>query len=297
MEGKTCLVTGANRGIGRETALGLARMGATVVMACRDQRHSEAAQADIVARSGNKSVHLMIADFSSQRSIRRLAQEFKQRYQHLHVLVNNAGVNSRQRTVTEDDIETTFAVNHLGYFLLTNLLLNMLKASAPARIVNVASQIHWRATLNFDDLQSERQYSSLPVYGQSKLANILFTYELARRLDGTGVTVNCLHPGVVKTNLLRRYFDSFWMRPLYAVMKPFLTTPEDGAQTSIYLASSPDVEGVTGKYFINRKEANSSPESYDETAARRLWDMSAHMTQLAEDEVGQRSLSAPEAGS
>jgi NAD(P)-dependent dehydrogenase (short-subunit alcohol dehydrogenase family) len=278
MNGKICMVTGANTGIGKETALGLAKLGATVVMVCRDQSKGEAAKSEIKAKSGNESVGLMIADFSSQRSIRQLAKDFQSRYFHLHVLVNNAGLSLSQRTVTEDGLETTFAVNHLGSFLLTNLLLDVLKASAPARIVNVASQAHQRATLNFDDFQGEQQYSGLQAYCQSKLANILFTYELARRLNGTDVTVNCLHPGVVATHLISNYFASLWLRPLYWVMRPFFVTPEQGAQTSIYLASSPEMEGVTGKYFVNKKEAESSQESYNEEIAEKLWQISEELT-------------------
>ena len=276
MKDRVCLVTGANSGIGRATALGLARMGANVVMVCRSESSGETARAQIVAESGNATVDLMIADLSLQRSIRRLADAFLEEYGHLHVLVNNAGLLLRRRTLTPDGLETTFALNHLSYFLLTNLLLDVLKASAPARIVNVTAGVPLMGTISFDDLQGEKRYGGIRAYSQSKLANVLFTYELARRLRGTGVTVNCLFPGVVRTSLSRDYG-----RLLGLVLKAgslLMRSPARGAQTSIYLASSPEVEGVTGRFFANKKEARSSRESYDETAARRLWDVSEELT-------------------
>jgi retinol dehydrogenase-14 len=273
MRGKVCLVTGSNSGIGKATALGLARLGASVVMVCRDQSKGEAAQAEIKTKSGNPSVDLLIADLASQQSIRQLAKEVTERYQQLHVLVNNAGVSPAHRTLTVDGLETTFAVNHLAPFLLTNLLLDRLKASAPARIVTVASTA--QSALNFDDLQGEKHYSMLGTYGQSKLANVLFTYELARRLEGSGVTANCLHPGVVSTNLARDFTPLFrWMAKL------FFISPEKGAQTSVYLASSPEVEGISGKYFSKKREARSSAESYNTVSAQRLWEVSEQLTQL-----------------
>jgi NAD(P)-dependent dehydrogenase (short-subunit alcohol dehydrogenase family) len=273
MREKVCLVTGSNSGIGKETALGLARLGATVVMVCRDQSKGAAAQAEIKTQSGNPSVDLLIADLSSQQSIRQLAREITERYPQVHVLVNNAGVSPSQRALTSDGIEKTFAVNHLAPFLLTNLLLERLKASAPARVVTVASS--GQSAINFDDLQGEKHYSMLGAYGQSKLANILFTYELARRLEGTGVTANCLHPGVVSTNLAREF------NPLFRAMaRLFFISPAKGAQTSIYLASSPEVEGVSGKYFTKKREIPSSKESHDTASARRLWQISEQLTQL-----------------
>ena len=202
--------------------------------------------------------------------------EFLDRHDRLHVLVNNAGLMLRRRTLTEDGLEMTFAVNHLAYFLLTNLLLDVIRISAPARIVNVSSMAHMTGSINFDDLQSEKSYSSMGAYRQSKLANILFTYELARRLEGTGVTVNSLHPGVIATNLARDM-----PRVIDLALKSFFTSSEKGADTSVYLASSPEVEGVTGKYFIARKEARSNEQSYNEEVARRLWDVSARLTGLA----------------
>jgi NAD(P)-dependent dehydrogenase (short-subunit alcohol dehydrogenase family) len=274
MQGKICVVTGSNSGIGKETALGLARLGTTVVMVCRDQSKGEAAQREIKQKSGNPSVDLLIANLSSQYSIRQLAQAVKVRYQEVHILVNNAGmINSRHRTVTIDGIEKTFAVNHLAPFLLTNLLLDHLKASAPARIVTVASSA--QNAINFDDLQHEKRYNVWEVYGQSKLATILFTYELARRLEGSGVTANCLHPGVVSTNLAHD------LHPLLQAMARLLfTSPEKGAQNSIYVASSPEVEGKSGKYFVNQREARSSAASYDLASAQRLWQESSQLTRL-----------------
>jgi NAD(P)-dependent dehydrogenase (short-subunit alcohol dehydrogenase family) len=274
MSGKVCVVTGANSGIGKETAEGLARMGATVVMVCRDPERGRAALESIKARSGNQSIELMICDFASLAQIRKLAEEFKQKHDRLDVLVNNAGLVLTRRTVTEDGLETTFAVNHLGYFLLTNLLLDMIKRSAPSRIVNVASTAHHSGTIDFNDLQGERSYGAMRAYGQSKLANILFTYELARRLEGSGVSVNCLHPGVIGTNIFRS------VPGLGAMAKLFLKSPKKGAETSIYLATSPEVAEVTGKYFDDKRAVRSSRESYDEAVAQRLWQLSEQLTGL-----------------
>jgi retinol dehydrogenase 14 len=272
--GKVVLVTGANSGIGKETAEGLAGMGATVVMVCRDRERGQSALDEIRSKTGNQSVELMICDLASQAQIRKLAEEFKQKHNRLDVLVNNAGLVLTRRTVTEDGFETTFAVNHLGYFLLTNLLLDVIKQSAPARIVNVASTAHRSGTIDFNDLQGERSYSTMRAYGQSKLANILFTYELARRLEGSGVTVNCLHPGVIGTNIFRSVLG------LGAMAKLFLKSPKKGAETSIYLATSPEVAQVTGKYFDDKKVVSSSPESYDKAIAQRLWQVSEQLTKL-----------------
>jgi NAD(P)-dependent dehydrogenase (short-subunit alcohol dehydrogenase family) len=275
MNGKVCLITGANSGIGKATAQGLAQMGATVVMVCRDREKGEAVQREIKAASSNESVDLLLADLSSQQSIRQLASEIRERYPRLHVLINNAGISPSARRLTNDGIESTLAVNHLAPFLLTNLLLDHLKASAPARIVNVASTA--MAAINFDDLQGEKRFNMMSIYGQSKMMNVLFTYELARRLEGTGVTVNCLHPGVVSTNLARDF------TPLFRLLAQlFFISPEKGAQTSLYLASSPEVESVSGKYFIKQREAKSAPASYDEAAAKRLWHISEELTHLVE---------------
>jgi NAD(P)-dependent dehydrogenase (short-subunit alcohol dehydrogenase family) len=275
MHGKTCLVTGGNSGIGRETAVGLARAGAEVVIAARDRARGDEALADIRRRSGG-NVSLLLADLSSQAGVRELAREFSAMCSRLDVLVNNAGAIFGTRHLSVDRIEMTLALNHLGYFLLTYELRAMLRASAPSRVVNVASDAHRSATIRLDDLQFEQDYAGFRVYSHSKLANVMFTYELARRLEGTEVTANSLHPGVVATNFgvsggpLVRY----GMR----LVRPFLITSEKGAATSIFLASSPEVEGVTGKYFVNRRETRSSPVSYDVGAQRRLWEESERLT-------------------
>ena len=282
MQGKICMVTGANSGIGKETALGLAQMGATVVMVCRDRARGEAAQSEIKTKSGNNGVDLLLADLSSQQSIRQLVENFRQRYTQLHVLINNAGVYMLTRRTTVDGLEMMFAVNYLAPFLLTNLLLDVLKASAPARIVNVSSGAHEAGYIKMDDLQAEKRYRSMRAYGQSKLALVLFTYELARRLEGTGVTVNCLHPGFVATNIGQGGLG-FIGRTVAKFIVAFLgVSPEEGAKTSIYLASSPDVEGVTGKYFVNSRPKESAPISYSESLQRQLWEKSAKLVNLPE---------------
>lgn len=274
MKGKVCLVTGANAGIGQATALGLAQLGATVIMVCRSRERGEAAQAEIQAQSGNDKVDLLLADLSSQAEIRRLAVEIEARYTDLHVLINNAAIIPQQRRETAEHLEIQFAVNHLAYFLLTNLLLDKLKASAPARIVVVASQVHASGVIDFDDLQARRSYRPSQVYANAKLANVLFTYELARRLKGSGVTVNCLHPGVVATNLLNDYMGVPQGRRDRGI------ETSKGAQTSLYLAISPEVAGVSGRYFVNREAASSSAVSYDKELAQRLWQVSAELTGL-----------------
>jgi NAD(P)-dependent dehydrogenase (short-subunit alcohol dehydrogenase family) len=258
--------------------MGLANMGASVVMVGRDRGRGEAAMAEIKEMSGNASVDLMLADVSSQEEVRRLADEFKEAYPRLDVLINNAGVFRSKRITTADGIEMTFAVNHLAYFLFTNLLLDVLKASAPSRIVNVSSGDHSNATIDFDDLQGENGYKGAKAYSQSKLATVLFTYELARRLEGTGVTANCLHPGVVGTNLGSGVSGVFGF--MVRALTPLMLSPEKGAETSIYLASSPEVESLSGRYFVKKAEARSSDVSYDERLARRLWEVSAELTNL-----------------
>jgi NAD(P)-dependent dehydrogenase (short-subunit alcohol dehydrogenase family) len=284
MSGRICLVTGASSGIGRETAAGLARMGATVVMTARDPARGEAALEYVRSRSPGASAASMIADFASLDSVRRLAEDFRARYHRLHVLVNNAGAYNTRRSVTVDGFETTFAVNYLAHFLLTNLLLDALKAGAPSRIVNVSSVIHGSVGLDLDDLNSERGYRGMRTYARSKLAIVLFTYELARRLEGTGVTANCLHPGVVRSGfgLNNRGPVGAVFRVFHAIAPPFILTPSRGADTPIYLASSPEVEGVTGKYFVRRKVTPTSRLSRDETLARRLWEISEKMVGLGE---------------
>jgi NAD(P)-dependent dehydrogenase (short-subunit alcohol dehydrogenase family) len=276
------MVTGANSGIGKATALGLAQMSASVVMVCRDRARGEAARSEIKAKSGNSAVDLLLADLSSQQSIQQLVENFKQRYTQLHVLINNAGIFMLTRRATVDGLEMTFAVNYLAPFLLTNLLLDVLKASKPARIVNISSGAYESGYIKMDDLQAEKHYRSMRAYGQSKLALVLFTYELARRLQGTGVTANCLHPGFVATNI-----GQGGLGPVGRTVAKFIVallgiSPEEGAKTSIYLASSPDVEGVTGKYFVKSNPIKTAPISYDESLQRQLWEESAKLVNLPE---------------
>lgn len=268
MKDKICLVTGATDGVGKVTARVLAQAGATVIGVGRNPQKIRATLAEIGDVPG--SIEFLTADLSSQAAIRALADEFRRKYDRLHVLVNNAGALFTSYRESVDGIEMTFALNHLSYFLLTNLLLDMIRASAPARIVNVSSNAHEGNTIDFDDLQHRRHYREWTAYGASKLANILFTYELARRLQDTGVTVNAVHPGFVNTNFQRA--AGLNMRgPL---------TPEEGADTQIWLAMSDEVEGVTGKYFVRRRDTRSSDISYDRAVAKRLWDASASMTGL-----------------
>jgi len=281
MNGKICLVTGASSGIGKATALGLAKLGATVVMVCRDAARGDAALSKIKRKSGSRSVDLLLADLSSQEAIRRLASEYKSKYQQLHVLINNAGVYYTKRHVTVDGLEAMFAVNYLARFLLTHLLLDIIKQSVPARIINVAGAYHAKGKIDFDDLQGEKDFEGQRANHQSKLADVLFTYELARRLEGTGVTVNCLHPGMVATDLIDKDKDfPVFFKYLYKLSRPLMKSPAKGAETSIYLASSPEVEGITGQYFVNKKIAQSSPESHDPQLAQRLWEVSEKLANL-----------------
>lgn len=275
MSGKTCMVTGANSGIGKETALALAEMGADVVLLCRDRGRGEAAMADI-AKQGDGTTDLLLADLGSQQQVRSVAAEFLALSRPLHVLINNAGVTLNKREETEDGIEATFAINHLGPFLLTELLLDRLKESAPSRIITVSSVAHKMANIDFDDINSTKRYGGMRVYGKSKLANILFTRELARRLEGTGVTANAAHPGAVASNFGRN--NPGLMRTMIKAIAPMMRTPAKGAQTSIYLATSPNVEGVTGKYFFNNKEKSPNSAATNEANAKKLWTISEEMT-------------------
>jgi NAD(P)-dependent dehydrogenase (short-subunit alcohol dehydrogenase family) len=276
MDGKVCLVTGANSGIGRATALGLANQGATVVMLCRSPRRADRALRSIKKQSGNDNIHLILADLSLRQNIFGAAREFNDRFDRLDVLLNNAGMMTRKRRFTADGFETQFFVNHLAYFLLTGLLLDTLKASAPSRIVNVASTAHSRGVIDFENLQGERDYNGWQQYGNTKLANIVFTYELARRLDGSGITANCLHPGVIHTNLLRNY--SVALSWLWHLTQWFFKKPAEGAETSIYLASSPEVNHVSGRYFRYCRPFGTSEISYDTDVQKRLWEVSEEMT-------------------
>lgn len=280
VEGKICLITGATSGIGYITARELAAKGMAVTIVGRDQAKTRAAAERIKRETGNAKGEYLVADLSSQAEVRRLADDFKQRHPRLDVLLNNAGAMFTSRQQSADGIEMTFALNQLAPFLLTHLLLDTLKASAPARIVVVGSDAHNGARNSFDDPQQQRRgYSGLRAYNESKLANIMFTYELARRLAGSGVTANTLHPGFVASNFAHNNggLVSFGMR----LLRPVMISSERGAQTSIYLASSPEVEGVTGEYFVKSKPARSSAASYDEAAQRHLWEVSEELTGLS----------------
>lgn len=283
MSGKTVLITGGTGGIGKATAIGLARLGARVGIVGRDAERTRAVAEDISTRTGNPAVDAFPADLSSQAEVRRLAAEVLAAYPRLDVLVNNVGGFWQHRHTTADGLERTFAVNHLAAFLLTNLLLERLEASAPARVITVSSGAQSLGRIDFDDLQGERDYSGQRAYNQSKLANVMFTYELARRLEGTGVTATVLHPGLTRTNYAAED-PPRWMAIMSPVGRPFMKSPARGAVTPIYLASSPDVEGVTGQYFANRKPRRSAAPSYDTAAAARLWQVSSDLVGLPTDE-------------
>jgi NAD(P)-dependent dehydrogenase (short-subunit alcohol dehydrogenase family) len=288
MKGKICIITGSNSGIGKETALSLAKMGATVVMVVRDQERGEKARTEIVRQTGNNSVDLMFCDLSSMDSIRSFAKEFKKKYDQLDVLINNAGALFNKREVTSEGFERTFAVNYLGPFLLTHELLDLLKSSAPSRIINVSSGLAKNGMVDLDDLQSEKNYAGTkpysrvraPVYANTKLMVMMFTYELARRLKCTGVTVNVLMPGFVATNLGKNSgsLSSFLM---FKMVRPMQVSAKKGAETSVYLASSDEVKDVTGKCFAKKKEVMTCPASYDEELQKRLWDKTEIMLGLA----------------
>jgi NAD(P)-dependent dehydrogenase (short-subunit alcohol dehydrogenase family) len=278
MRGKTCIVTGANSGIGKETALGLARLGAHVAMVCRNREKGQAALEEIRRESGSSQVDLLIADMSSQASVRALAEQIQQKYSRLEVLVNNAGGGAPKGTLCADGIEMTLATNHLGAALLTLLLLDLLKASAPSRIINVSSEAQRHARLDMNDLQFERRkFSGFAAYGQSKLLMNAFTFELARRLAGTGVTANCLHPGVVATNIWGAN-PQFILKLIIAVGKPFMLNSKQGAAVSLYLATSPEVAQVSGEFFVKSKPAKSNPLSRDPKLMAEVWLWTEKMT-------------------
>ncbi len=281
MQGRICLITGGTNGIGKSTAQELARMGATVVIVGRNAQKTSRVIEEIRTASDNDNVDSLLADLSSQQEVRRIAEEFKSKYSQLHVLVNNAGGTFASRMLSVDGIEMTFALNYLAHFLLTNLLLDTIKASTPARIINVSSDAHSGGKIDFDNLQGERSFSSFGPYENSKLANILFTNELARRLEGTGVTVNALHPGLTSTGFGKNN-PGFLMKIMGAVIPLIARSPEKGAKTSIYLASSPEVQDISGKYFVDSKVTQPAPQAADMSVARRLWDVSAEMAHLAE---------------
>jgi NAD(P)-dependent dehydrogenase (short-subunit alcohol dehydrogenase family) len=273
MRGKVAMITGANAGMGKEIALALGGMRATVVMVSRDRARGEAARAEVESKTGNHEVELLLADLSSQQSIRALVSDFEARHNRLNVLVNNAGITLAKRTETADGLEAVFATNHLAAFLLTNLLLSVLKASAPSRVVTVSSAAHSMGKIDFEDLQSVNGYNEIRAYNASKLANVLFTYELARRLAGTGVTANVVEPGFVKTNLRVPFPFS-----LFSFMRG---SAANGAKPTVFLAASSEVDGVSGSFFSQKGVATkSSAPSYDTEAGRRLWTVSAELTNL-----------------
>ena len=281
------MVTGATSGIGKEIALGIAKLGANVIIVGRDEGKGLSAMDEIRRKSGNDAVELLLADLSSQVQVRKLAAEYTARHDKLHVLVNNAGVTVDKRCLTEDGIEMTFAVNYLSYFLLSNLLIDMLKASAPSRIINMASMVYRTVSIDFDNLQGAKSYNKDVSYSRSKLADIIFTYESARRLEGTGVTANCVCPGLVSTQLWER------SNKFVGFFKTFIKGPEKGATIPIYLASSPEIENVTGKYFQTRQHfrhskiniegaiCKTSDETYRSDTAQRLWTISEALTGIA----------------
>ncbi len=279
MKGKIALITGANAGIGKATALGLARRGARVVMVCRSRERGEAARSEIARKTGGE-VDLLIADLSSQREVRLLSGSIMERYPRLDVLILNAGVFTRVRQETEDGLELQFGVKHAAPYLLARLILDLLRRSAPSRIVVVSSDAHRQGSIEFDDLQKTRRYSGISAYSQSKLGNVLFTRELARRLDGSGVTVNALHPGVIGTNLIYQFLTLGGLRPL-RLLAPVLKRPRHGARTPIYLASSEDVEGVSGFYFRDTKPVEPSDSARDPALAGRLWEETGRLVGLA----------------
>jgi NAD(P)-dependent dehydrogenase (short-subunit alcohol dehydrogenase family) len=279
MDRKLCLVTGATAGIGYFTALEIARMGASVILIGRDQVKCVNSVKTIQEQTGNPAVEYLVADLSSQTQIRTATNKFYEQHDHLDVLVNNAGGFFLRRRLSEDGIEMTFATNHLAYFLLTYLLIDALMKSPAARVVNVSSGSHYSEHLDFNDLQLAKFYNPMQAYGRSKLANILFSNELARRMEGTHITSNALTPGMVATDIWKKV--NRWLTPLInPVIRRMGQTPLEGAQTSIYLATSPEVEGVTGKYFADKRPVRSSPASYDLEAARRLWEISLNLVGL-----------------
>ena len=284
MTGKTVLITGGTGGIGRAAAIGLASMDARVGITGRDRARAERAATTIARESGNPAVDVFVADMSSQTEVRRLAGEVLSAYPRLDVLLNNVGGFWAHRHVTADGLEHTFALNHLAPFLLTNLLLERLMASAPARVVTVSSGAQTKGKIDFDDLMGERKYSGQRAYSQSKLANVMFTYELARRLEGTGVTATVLHPGVTST-AFGAEDPARAMAPIIAALRRFMRSPERGADTAVYLASSPEAEGVTGRYFANRKARKSHKSSYDTATTARLWQVSADLVGLPGSEA------------
>nr|XP_054758559.1 retinol dehydrogenase 13-like [Lytechinus pictus] len=287
VDGKTVIITGANSGIGKETALELAKRGGKIILACRDIKKAEKAREEIVASSGNTDVKVLQLDLASLSSIRQFADQISSDEKGVNILINNAGVMRCPKWKTEEGYEMQFGINHLGHFYLTNLLLDKLKSSAPSRIINVSSVAHKVGKINFEDINSEQRYNSAEAYSNSKLANVLFTRELSRRLEGTGVTANVLHPGVVKTNIGKHtgmHQSGFSMAILGPIFWLFVKSPEQGAQTSIYCAVDPELEKVSGQYFRDCKKSECDASGKDDEAAAKLWDISCELTSLSPEE-------------
>ena len=280
MEGKSVIVTGSNSGIGKETVKALAGMGATVVMAVRNRERGEMARAEIAEETGNESVSAMICDVASRDSIKRFSKEFRLRHDRLDVLINNAGAVFAKRQLSADGIESSMAVNYLGSFLLTRELLPLLKASVPSRIVNVSSGLSGTAEIDFDDLQREKGYKGMQAYAGSKLMLTTYTLELARRLEGTGVTVNVVEPGFVATNLGRNS-GSLLNSVMFTLVRPMQTSPEKAAENSVYAATSAELEGVTGMVFAKKQEKETPPITHDGDARKRLWDATERLLGLS----------------
>jgi NAD(P)-dependent dehydrogenase (short-subunit alcohol dehydrogenase family) len=278
---KICLITGANSGIGKAAAKGLARLGATVILVSRNHVRGERTLNELKEKTGNEKFYLFIADLSSQSSILELTHKLKSKFRSIDILINNAGAYFSKRHVTVDGIEATFAVNYLSRFIITNLLLETILNSRQGRIINISSELHRKGKINLGDIEFSNSYSGLKAFSQARLADILFIYELSRRLNGTKVTANCLHPGFVATNIIYNDPDaSFLTKLIYKSITPLLRSPEKGAETVIYLASSPEVTNVSGKYFIDKKTVYSSPSTYDKELAQDLWKQSEEMLKV-----------------
>ena len=269
LQGKVCIVTGATSGIGKEATKVLTSKGASLVLPIRDSLKGDILKDEILEQTPDAKIDLMHCNLASFDSVRNFVKEFKGKYDNLHVLINNAGIWETKRNLSDDGVEMNFAVNHLAPFLMTNLLLDTIKNSSPARIINVSSDAHRTFKINFSDIEYEKRYFSFKAYSQSKLANILFTKKLSQVLRGTGVTVNCLHPGMVDTGL----FDKM-PRIITGVMKPFMLTPAKGAETIIYLATSSEVEKTSGEYFVKKKPKKPATEALRQDVANKLWDIS-----------------------
>ncbi|MHA1443161.1 MAG: SDR family oxidoreductase [Candidatus Hodarchaeales archaeon] len=284
MKARICMITGANSGIGKITALELAKMDAHIIMVCRNKNKGILSQREILERTGNPNIDLMVADLSSQASIRNFVDKFREQYETLHILIQNAGTIAKKRLLTTEGLETTFATNYLGPFLLTNLLLDVLITSAPSRIISISSGMHHRASIDLEDLQSTKAYKNINAYSISKLANILFIYELHHRLRKSGVTnvtSNAVHPGFIRTNFGMNGLN--WFQKLgMKIVHPFLAiSPQEGAETSIYVASSPEVENISGEYFAKKKVSESSPLTHDRNLQKKLWKISEELTGLS----------------